>query len=107
MRAREIRLGNIWGATGGSFAGMVYDQQVLSPSITTMGGGADSLMLYAVCLRYERNDYAKKIRKAYEGGGALRERRCNLRTYGIRSDGCCNTISTVQKDCLICVKHST
>ena len=39
MRAREIRLGNIWGATGGSFAGMVYDQQALSPSITTMGGG--------------------------------------------------------------------
>lgn len=49
MRTREIRLGNIWGATGGSFAGMVYDQQALSPSITTMGGGGQTASCYMRC----------------------------------------------------------
>lgn len=35
----EIRLGNIFGATGGSFAGMVYDKNGLSPTLNTMQGG--------------------------------------------------------------------
>ena len=48
-------------------------------------------------LRYERNEYAKTIRKDYELGN-IKERRCNMREYGLRNDGCCNTISTVQKD---------
>lgn len=48
-------------------------------------------------LRYERTDYAKEIRKAYESG-KLKERRCNMRQYGIRADKCSNTITTVQKD---------
>lgn len=48
-------------------------------------------------LRYERTDYAKAIRKAYEAG-TLKERRCNMRQYSIRTDGCTNTLSTVQKD---------
>lgn len=50
-----------------------------------------------VCLKYQRTEYAKKIRKDYESG-KIRERRCNLREYTIRQDGCCNTISTVTKD---------
>lgn len=48
-------------------------------------------------LRYERNEYAKTIRKDYEAG-KIKERRCNMRQYAIREDGCCNTISTVIKD---------
>lgn len=36
---KEIRLGNLNGFTGGSFAGQVYDLEGLSPSITTMQGG--------------------------------------------------------------------
>lgn len=48
-------------------------------------------------LRYQRNEYAKSIRKDYEAGN-IKERRCNMREYGIREDGCCNTISTVIKD---------
>ena len=35
----ERRIGNLWGATGGSFAGMVYDSKYLAPSITTAQGG--------------------------------------------------------------------
>jgi hypothetical protein len=48
-------------------------------------------------LRYQRNEYAKAIRKDYEAG-KIQERRCNMREYTIREDKCCNTISTVIKD---------
>lgn len=48
-------------------------------------------------LKYERTEYAKAVRKAYESG-ELKERRCNMRQWGVRKDGLCNTITTVQKD---------
>lgn len=54
-------------------------------------------MKLAVALRYERTDYAKAVRKAYESG-KLKERRCNMRQYGVRTDNCSNTVTTVQKD---------
>lgn len=34
-----VRLGNIYGFTGGSFAGNVYGVEGLCPSINTAGGG--------------------------------------------------------------------
>lgn len=49
------------------------------------------------CLKYQRTEYAKKIRKDYEAG-KIKERRCNMREYTTRTDGCCNTITTVRKD---------
>lgn len=49
------------------------------------------------CLKYQRTEYAKKIRKEYEAG-KIKERRCNMREYTFRTDGCSNTITTVQKD---------
>ena len=36
---QEIRLGNIYGATGGNFAGNVYDKNGIAPTINTCGGG--------------------------------------------------------------------
>ncbi len=36
---REVRLGNIFGATGGNHAGMVYDKEGLSPCLNTCQGG--------------------------------------------------------------------
>ena len=48
-------------------------------------------------LRYQRNEYAKSIRKDYEAG-KIKERRCNMREYTIRDDGCSNTLTTVLKD---------
>lgn len=48
-------------------------------------------------LKYERTEYAKRIRKDYEAG-KIKERRCNMRQWGVRRDGLCNTLSTVQKD---------
>jgi hypothetical protein len=45
----------------------------------------------------------EKIRKDYENG-KIKEKRCNMREYTIREDGCCNTLTTVQKDNYILVK---
>lgn len=48
-------------------------------------------------LKYQRTEYAKKIRKDYEAG-KIKERRCNMREWAIRKDGYTNTITTVLKD---------
>lgn len=48
-------------------------------------------------LKYQRTEYAKKIRKDYESG-KVKERRCNMREYALRDDGLSNTITTVTKD---------
>lgn len=37
-------------------------------------------------IKYQRNDYAKKIRKQYELG-EIKEKRCNMREYTFRVDG--------------------
>lgn len=54
------------------------------------------------CLKYQRTEYAKKIRKQYEAG-RFKERRCNMREWTVRTDGLCNTITTVTKDNYILV----
>lgn len=36
------RLGNLYGKTGGNFAGNVYDKEKLAPTINTCSGGAES-----------------------------------------------------------------
>ena len=48
-------------------------------------------------LKYQRNEYGKQVRKAYETN-CLKERRCNMREYSIRTDVLSNTITTVRKD---------
>lgn len=48
-------------------------------------------------LKYQRTEYAKKIRKDYEAG-KIKERRCNMREWTVRDDGCANTLTTVLKD---------
>lgn len=68
-----------------------------------LGNKGLSIQLPA-CLKYERTEYAKKIRKAYESG-LIRERRCNMRRYTLRTDGLSNTITTVQKDNYIVISE--
>lgn len=76
-----------------------------SQPVGNMGGYS---YLYVVdnslpaALRYQRTEYGKQIRKDYESG-KIKERRCNMREYTLRTDGLCNTITTVQKDNYIAV----
>lgn len=48
-------------------------------------------------LKYQRTEYGKQIRKAYESG-KIKERRCNMREYVLRNDNIANTITTIAKD---------
>lgn len=48
-------------------------------------------------LKYQRTEYGKRVRKDYEAG-RIKVRRCDMREYTLRTDGFCNTITTVLKD---------
>lgn len=48
-----------------------------------------------------RTEYGKQIRKQYEAG-ELQEQRKNLAQLEPREDGICNTLTSVQKDNLVC-----
>lgn len=49
---RIDRIGNIFGFTGGSFAGMVYGTSGCAPALNTMGGGRREPLI----LVYEDDD---------------------------------------------------
>ena len=53
-------------------------------------------------LRKVRTEYGKMIRKAYENH-VIREQRRNMTKLEPRDDGISNTVTTVQKDCLMVV----
>ena len=47
---REKRLGNLWGATGGNYAGNVYDKDYIAPTVNTCGGGyREPIILEEIC----------------------------------------------------------
>ena len=52
------------------------------------------------CLTHKQTEYGKKVRKEYESG-ELKESRYNMQQLEPRTDGICNTITSVQKDCLV------
>lgn len=62
----------------------------------------ENLMFVSIpqCLTTKRTEYGKKVRKEYESG-ELKESRHNMQQLEPREDGVCNTITSVQKDCLI------
>ena len=76
-----------------------YDNYV--PTLRSQRAGLKVLQgsLPAI-LKYQRTEYAKQIRRAYEAG-EIKERRCNMREWTIRTDGISNTLTTVQKDNLL------
>lgn len=55
-------------------------------------------------LKYQRTEYAKRIRKLYEAK-LIKERRCNMRVYTIREDMISNTITSVQKDNYVLIRQ--
>ena len=58
----------------------------------------------SACLSPKRTEYGKQIRKEYEAG-IVTEQRKNIQQLEPRNDGKTNTITTVQKDNLICIKQ--
>lgn len=51
------KIGNIFGATGGSFAGNIYNPNGLCPTINTAGGGMREHMIVEY---YEAHGYTDK-----------------------------------------------
>ncbi|MBO7357529.1 MAG: DNA cytosine methyltransferase [Lachnospiraceae bacterium] len=80
----EVRkLGNIYGFTGGNFAGSVWDKEGISPTISTMqGGGQEPMIVQTVAMR---------------GRGEPGHIEQNLE---IRGD-IANTLTSVEKDNLV------
>ena len=84
-------------------AGCVTGQRLeirdnIANTITTVQ--KDSMVLEPQVLTPRRNEYGKQVRKDYESG-ELKESRYNMQQLEPREDGVCNTITSVQKDCLI------
>lgn len=50
---REKRLGNLFGATGGNYAGNVYDKDYLAPALNTCGGGYREPIIVECVEEYE------------------------------------------------------
>lgn len=77
-------------------------EQVLEPNVDGVCNALttvqkDNMMLEKAILTPKRTEYGKQIRKAYESG-EIKESRHNMTNLEPRTDGVCNTITTVQKD---------
>ena len=57
------RLGNIFGYTGGNFAGNVYDKFSLSPTLNSMQGGNKQpmIIIYDGCKTFKNTENANAI----------------------------------------------
>ena len=79
------KLGNIYGFTGGNFAGSVWDKEGISPTISTMqGGGQEPQIIDCCCV-------------AMRGRGEHGHVEQNLEVRGDIS----NTLTSVEKDNLV------
>lgn len=81
-----------------------YNQAVHTDVSATIKTNIDkeNLMFVSIpqCLTPKRTEYGKKVCKEYESG-AFKESRHNMQQLEPRTDGVCNTITSVHKDCLI------
>lgn len=53
MENTEKRLGNLFGCTGGNFAGNVYDKNYICPTILTLQGGQRQKKLNIIHVQVE------------------------------------------------------
>lgn len=65
-----------------------------------MGNVSTDANKMTYCLKFERSEYGKLIRRAYENG-EVKIPMSHMRKVTIRKDGCSNTVTTVLKDNLI------
>ena len=75
----------------------IYSVQGIATAVTT---GFMPCIAEPQVLTPKRNEYGKSVRKAYEAG-EVEESRHNMTDLMPRKDGICNTITSVQKDCLL------
>lgn len=89
MDMRERKLGNLYGFSGGNYAGNVYDKDSLCPSISTMGGGGQQPMII-------EDFYQGREPRVYEGvAPTIRSEREGLKVMeaiNTEEDGTCRTI---------------
>ena len=90
----ERKIGNIFGFTGGNYAGNVYDQNYLAPTLNTMQGGCKQPMIIdsTIVVMRGRNPENPSDRTI----GSPTEQRLEPNSQGI-----CNTLTSVQKDNLV------
>ena len=92
---QEIRIGNIYGATGGNFAGNVYDKKGIAPTINTCGGGGREPMIIESQIVAMRGRDPQNPSDRTPGNPNLEQR------LEPNSEGISNTITTVQKDNMV------
>jgi len=92
VEMEERRLGNIYGFDGGNYAGNVYDDKALSPTIRTYQCGNQQPMIVAMRGRNPRNPSDRTA-------GSPTEQRLDTNGQGI-----CNALTSMQKDNMVLVK---
>ena len=95
VEMEERRLGNIYGFDGGNYAGNVYDDEMLSPTIRTFQGGNQQPMIVAMRGRNPDNPSDRTA-------GCPKEQKLEPNSQGI-----CNTLTSVQKDNMVLIKQAT
>ena len=94
---KEIKIGNLYGFTGGNYAGNVYDQEGLSPCLSTFQGGNQQPLIIeksCVAMRGRNPDHPTD-----STSGIPTEQRLEK-----NENGTVNTLTSVQKDNLILEK---
>ena len=82
--------------SGNGMNGTVYNIDAKSPCLTTNKGEGNKI-LEPVCLRYERTEEGKQVRKDYENG-IVKHGFNKMRNLHPRKDDKTNTVTTVTKD---------
>lgn len=101
---KEKKIGNLYGFSGGNYAGNVYEKNNLCPTINTCQGGGKQPMIVekANATRMVRTEEGKKLRKQYENH-EIHHGFNEFKEPELRKDGCSNTLTSVQKDNMVCV----
>ena len=89
VEMEERRLGNIYGFDGGNYAGNVYDDKALPPTIRTYQGGNQQPMIVAMRGRNPDNPSDRTA-------GSPTEQRLEPDSQGI-----CNVLTSAQKDNMV------
>lgn len=101
----EQKIGNIFGFSGGNYAGNVYDKNYLSPTLNTMQGGCKQPMIVeANSIHMVRTEEGKALRKnptnpSDRTPGIELEQKLEL-----NNNGTSNCLTSVQKDNLVLEK---